>query len=286
MIKANSYAKINLALDVLYKRPDGYHEVNMIMQSIGLADNIIVKKHDSEIKLTTNNPYLACDESNLIYRAAMLLKNTLNLGYGAHIHLEKNIPIAAGLAGGSSNAATTLIALNKLWKLGLSSSELLKLGAILGSDVPFCLLGGTVRAHGRGELLEVLPALRNCFVILAKPNIEVSTAWVYNNLQLPKITARPDIDKMVKALALNDFDSVVESMANVLETVTIPAYPEVARLKKIMSDYGAITLMSGSGPTVFGLANDKKHAFSLADLLREQTKADIFITETITGVGI
>ena len=286
MLTMKAYAKINLALDVLYKRPDGYHEVEMIMQSISLADTVCLEECDQGIIVTSNIPDLACDSGNLAYRAAALLSDSFRLEKGVRIHLNKQIPLAAGLAGGSSNAAAVLAGLNRLWQLNLSLPELMKLGAALGSDVPFCLSGSTMRAHGRGELLEPLPPMPHCYVVLAKPRVGVSTAWVYNNYRPEAVLDRPDGKKLQTALADGDFRGVTCCLANVLESVTIPAYPEVGRIKKLMTDCGAAALMSGSGPTVFGLVLYEPEAVRVAEQLRRDIDADIFVAETVIPGGV
>jgi 4-diphosphocytidyl-2-C-methyl-D-erythritol kinase len=282
-IEAN--AKINLALDVLGKRPDGYHQVEMIMQSVSLSDTVTLTETAREIAVTANDVRLPCGSDNLAYRAAALLRDTLHIDRGVAIHLEKRIPIAAGLAGGSSNAAAVLKGLNHLWSLGLSTEQLMKLGAQLGSDVPFCIVGGTMRAYGRGELLETLPAMPQAFVVLAKPPVGVSTAWVYGNYRAAKVNYHPDIAGMIACLGQRDYDGVASRLCNVLESVTIPAYPAVAQIKQLMSDCGAASLMSGSGPTVFGLVSDRVQAEKIAIRLRNEVKAQVYVAETVTKVG-
>ena len=284
MLTVKACAKINLALDVLFKRPDGYHEVNMVMQSIGLADTVTLAAGREDIAVTCNVPNLACDSTNLAYRAAALLRDTLQVKAGAAIHLRKEIPLAAGLAGGSSNAAAVLAGLNRLWQLGLSQAELMTIGAALGSDVPFCLAGGTMRAYGRGELLERLPPLPPCYVVLAKPTVGVSTAWVYSQYRAENVTCHPDITGMTAFLAAGDYGGVAARLGNVLESVTLPAYPEVARIKESMLAGGAAALMSGSGPTVFGLLTDGQEAVRLASRLKDETGAEVFTVQTVAEV--
>lgn len=284
MMRMKAYAKVNLALDVLHKRPDGYHEVEMIMQSISLADAVFLEACDKGITVTSTIPGLACDSTNLAYRAAALLRDYTHADKGVRIHLDKHIPLAAGLAGGSSNAAVVLTGLNRLWQLDLSLTELMKLGASLGSDVPFCLSGGTMRAYGRGELLESLPPMPHCYVVLAKPRFGVSTAWVYGNYRPEIVLDRPNIKKLQSDLAAASFSGVASGLRNVLESVTIPAYPEVGRIKQLMTDYGAAALMSGSGPTVFGLVAHEHEAAKIAQQLRQNIEADVFVAETVTEV--
>ncbi|AZV40793.1 4-(cytidine 5'-diphospho)-2-C-methyl-D-erythritol kinase [Peribacillus asahii] len=247
-------AKINLALDVLFKRPDGYHEVEMIMTTVDLADRIELKEIPGKnIKILSHNRFVPDDHRNLAYQAAHILKERYDVNKGVSITIEKNIPVAAGLAGGSSDAAATLRGLNRLWGLGLSLDELAEIGAEIGSDVSFCVYGGTALAKGRGEKITHLPPPPNCWVILAKPTLGVSTANVYKRLQLSDME-HPDVYGMIAAIENNDYQKVCSGLGNVLEQVTLPLYPEVANIKNQMKTFGAdAVLMSGSGPTVFGL---------------------------------
>jgi 4-diphosphocytidyl-2-C-methyl-D-erythritol kinase len=249
-------AKINLSLDVLYKRDDGYHEVEMIMTTVDLADRIeLVELNLDEIRIASRNRYVPDDQRNLAYQAAKLLKDKFNIKKGVRITIDKVIPVAAGLAGGSSDAAATLRGLNKLWNLGLSLDELAELGASIGSDVSFCVYGGTAIARGRGEKIEHIPSPPSCWVVLAKPVIGVSTADVYKNLKLDDIT-HPNTAELVKAIRNEDFEGVCNNLGNVLESVTLKAHPEVTVIKEQMKKFGAdAVLMSGSGPTVFGLVS-------------------------------
>jgi len=248
-------AKINLSLDVLYKRPDGYHEVKMVMTTIDLADRIelVPLPGEDAIRIVSQNRFVPDDCRNLAYQAAKLLKETFSIREGVAISITKHIPVAAGLAGGSSDAAATLRGLNKLWGLGLSVHELARLGAQIGSDVAFCVYGGTAIATGRGEIITPISSPPPCWVVLAKPPIGVSTAEVYRNLQLEHVS-HPDVDAMVKAIERQDYAALCRSVGNVLEEVTLKKYPEVAHIKEQMKRFGAdAVLMSGSGPTVFGL---------------------------------
>ena len=247
-------AKINLALDVLYKRDDGFHEVEMVMTNVDLADRIeLVETKGDRIKINSHNRYVPDDSRNLAYQAAELIKKRFNIRTGIEITIDKNIPVAAGLAGGSSDAAATLRGLNRIWNLGLSMDELAVLGAEIGSDVSFCVHGGTAIARGRGEKIEHLPAPPNCWVVLAKPTIGVSTADVYRNLSFKEL-AHPNIKSMVDSIYNQDYQSMCKNIGNVLESVTLNMYPEVKMIKEQMSRFGAdAVLMSGSGPTVFGL---------------------------------
>ncbi|MGD6903125.1 4-(cytidine 5'-diphospho)-2-C-methyl-D-erythritol kinase [Bacillus infantis] len=249
-------AKINLSLDVLYKRPDGYHEVEMIMTTIDLADRLeLTELKKDEIRIISHNRFVPDDQRNLAYQAASLLKERFKVKQGVAITIEKTIPVAAGLAGGSSDAAAALRGLNKLWGLGLSLDELAEIGAEIGSDVSFCVYGGTALATGRGEMIKHLPAPPTCWVILAKPFIGVSTADVYRRLDLKGIH-HPNTRGMVEAIKDGNYSRVCENVGNVLEDVTLNLYPEVAQIKDQMKRFGAdAVLMSGSGPTVFGLVH-------------------------------
>ncbi|MFY4777223.1 4-(cytidine 5'-diphospho)-2-C-methyl-D-erythritol kinase [Metabacillus sp. RGM 3146] len=246
-------AKINLSLDVLHKRKDGYHEVQMIMTTIDLADHIeLTELEENEIRIMSHNRFVPDDHRNLAYQAAKVLKERYNIQKGVSISITKSIPVAAGLAGGSSDAAATLRGLNRLWNLGLTLHELAEIGAAIGSDVSFCIYGGTAIATGRGEKIQLIDPPPHCWVILAKPTIGVSTADVYRNLNL-KSVAHPNVDAMVQAIKDKSYTGICENLGNVLEDVTLKMYPEVAMIKDQMKRFGAdAVLMSGSGPTVFG----------------------------------
>lgn len=247
-------AKINLSLDVLHKRTDGFHEVKMIMTTIDLADRVeLVELPSDEIQIISHNRFVPDDQRNLAYQAALLLKRRYGVKKGVSIAITKVIPVAAGLAGGSSDAAATLRGLNRLWKLGLSLDELAVLGAEIGSDVSFCVYGGTALATGRGEKIQHIDTPPHCWVVLAKPTIGVSTADVYRNLNLNHVT-HPDVEGMIEGIKGQDFEQICGLLGNVLESVTLKMYPEVANIKDQMKRFGAdAVLMSGSGPTVFGL---------------------------------
>ena len=262
-------AKINLALDVLFKRPDGYHEVEMIMTTVDLADRIELKEIEKDtIQIVSHSRFVPDDHRNLAYQAAHIIKKRFNVTKGVSISIEKNIPVAAGLAGGSSDAAATLRGLNRLWELGLSLDELAEIGAEIGSDVSFCVYGGTALANGRGEKITHLPTPPKCWVILAKPTIGVSTADVYKRLQLSNVN-HPDVNGMIDAIEKNDYSRVCTGLGNVLEDVTLPLYPEVANIKEHMKAFGAdAVLMSGSGPTVFGLVEHESRVQRIYNGLR------------------
>lgn len=281
-LKAN--AKVNLALDILYKRADGYHEVAMVMQSIDLHDTVTISSAE-EITVICDCAELN-GENNLAYRAAILLRDTFNITRGAKIELIKRIPIAAGLAGGSADAAAVLHGLNRLWGLNLSLSELAKLGAALGSDIPFCLYGGTMLATGRGEILKPLPALPSCPLVLVKPPVAVSTAWAYQNYRPSAVERRPNIDTMLACLRHADFAGVCGAVGNVLESVTISAYPEIGIIKQRLKQLGApAVLMSGSGPTVFALCHDDRQAATIATAMAESELYQVIVTRTVEKGG-
>jgi 4-diphosphocytidyl-2-C-methyl-D-erythritol kinase len=262
-------AKINLSLDVLHKRPDGYHEVEMVMTTIDLADRLELSLLEKdEIHIVSHNRFVPDDQRNLAYQAARLLKDRFQIKQGAVISIEKTIPVAAGLAGGSSDAAAALRGLNKLWQLGLTLDQLAELGAEIGSDVSFCVYGGTALATGRGERIQELPAPPTCYVILAKPFIGVSTADVYRRLDVANVN-HPNTKGMMNAIAMKDYHQVCRNMGNVLEEVTLNLYPEVAQIKEQMKRFGAdAVLMSGSGPTVFGLVQHDSRMHRIYNGLR------------------
>lgn len=250
-----AYGKLNLSLDIVGKRTDGYHLVRMIMQTVNLYDVLeFTKTTEPDIILTTNRPDLPTNQDNLIYRAASLLMKNYSIQQGVRIHLEKHIPVAAGMAGGSADCAATLSGINTLFSLGLSTEKLMKLGTSLGADVPYCLLGGTALSEGIGEILTPLPDVPSCKVLLVKPDIDISTKWVYTTLDWKSLTSHPDVDGMISDLNAGNLAGISKKLSNVLETVTIPAHPIIQNIKKTLLGFGADnSLMSGSGPTVFGL---------------------------------
>lgn len=263
-------AKINLMLDVLHKRADGFHEVEMIMTMVDLADRLELSELPRDtIIISSQAGYIPLDEKNLAFQAARLIKERYNVKSGVHIHLDKRIPVAAGLAGGSSDAAATLRGLNRLWRLGIPSQELQELGAELGSDVPFCVTGGTALATGRGEKLTPIKNPPQCWVVLAKPPINVSTAEVYGRVRSNNIAVHPSARKMQDAIEAGDFGGVCSHLGNVLEDVTLKLHPEVQQLKEAMVKLGADgVLMSGSGPTVFGLVSKQSKVARIYNGLR------------------
>ena len=269
MLYVKAPAKINLTLDVLYKRPDNYHEVEMIMTTVDLADRIgLEPRADGQIKIISADRFVPNDERNFAYQAAKLLKDTYGITEGVSIKIDKEIPIAAGLAGGSSDAAATLRGLNEMWNLNLTMDELAEHGSKIGSDVSFCVYGGTALATGRGEKIKELPAPPTCWVVLAKPKIGVSTADVYGGLKLEGIE-HPNTKQMIEAIEKQDYELVCKSLGNVLETVTFKLHPDVITIKEQMHRFGAdAALMSGSGPTVFGLVDSETRAARIYNGLR------------------
>ncbi len=287
-MRLQAFAKINLGLDVLGKREDGYHEVRMIMQTIRMYDQLDMRKSvEPGIHLTTNKKYIPVDENNLVWRAAKLMMDTCGIMEGVSIHLHKVIPVAAGMAGGSSDAAATLVGMNRLFHCGLSKEKLMELGVQIGADVPYCVLRGTALAEGIGEKLTVLPPMPDCWILIGKPGISVSTKYVYTTLDLNTNTVHPDIDGMKKALEDGNLYGITERMGNVLQDVTIPAYPEVERIKEQMKTLGAVNaMMSGSGPTVFGIFDNEEKAQKACQKLRESGSCQqVFLTVPFNNYG-
>ena len=287
-MRLQAFAKINLGLDVLGKREDGYHEVRMIMQTIRMYDQLDMRKSvEPGIHLTTNKKYIPVDENNLVWRAAKLMMDTCGIMEGVSIHLHKVIPVAAGMAGGSSDAAATLVGMNRLFHCGLSKEKLMELGVQIGADVPYCVLRGTALAEGIGEKLTVLPPMPDCWILIGKPGISVSTKYVYTTLDLNTDTVHPDIDGMKKALGDGNLYGITERMGNVLQDVTIPAYPEVERIKEQMKTLGAVNaMMSGSGPTVFGIFDNEEKAQEACQKLRESGSCQqVFLTVPVNNYG-
>ena len=263
-MQLKALAKINLGLDVLRRREDGYHEVRMIMQTVRIFDRIqIVRQEREGIRVRTNLYYLPANENNLVYKAAKLLFDEFGLRGGLSIDLKKYIPVAAGMAGGSSDAAAILYGMNRMYGLGLTQEELMQRGVKIGADVPYCLMRGTALAEGIGEILSPLPPMPPCNILVAKPGISVSTKFVYENLHANELKEHPDIDGILAALRRQDLREMAQCMkeGNVLETVTVPAHPVIQKIKDTMEQQGAlIALMSGSGPTVFGIFEHRNQA--------------------------
>lgn len=271
-LQLKAYGKINLGLDVLGKREDGYHEVKMIMQTVKLFDKLTFRLlPEDEIRIKTNLGFLPVDESNLVYKAVRLLKDTYDIKQGMEIDLFKCIPVAAGMAGGSTDCAATLIGAAKLFHLHLSKRDIMELGVKLGADVPYCVLRGTALSEGIGEVLTSLPPIPDCYILIAKPPVSVSTKYVYEQLDGKTDIVHPDIDAMVDAIKRGDLEGITGHFGNVLETVTIPKYPVIQDIKETMIEAGAMNaLMSGSGPTVFGFYKEREDAKRAAGTIRER----------------
>ena len=282
-MRLKALAKINLGLDVLRRKEDGYHEVKMIMQTINLHDQIHMRKiKEDEIRSRTNLHYLPNNENNLAYKAAKILKDEFDIKGGVTINLKKVIPVAAGMAGGSSDAAAVLFGMNKMYGLGLSMQELMDRGVKLGADVPYCIMRGTALAEGIGEKLTKLPAMPKCHILIAKPPISVSTKFVYENLHANDLKPEdhPPVDVQVEALKEGDLKKLVANMGNVLERVTVPEYPVINELKQMMLDCGALgSMMSGSGPTVFGIFENEEDAKAAFDkITKSGLSKQIYLT--------
>lgn len=280
-ISLKALAKINLGLDVVRRREDGYHEVRMVMQTIHLYDRLEMEKTVTQgIELSTNLSYLPVNENNLVYRAGKLLMDEFGITEGIKVYLNKRIPVAAGMAGGSTDAAAMLYGMNELFELGLSREQLMERGVRIGADVPYCLMRGTALAEGIGEILTPLAPMVKCPVLIAKPAISVSTSFVYQNLKLDADTKHPDIDRLIRDIRKQDLGAIAGDMGNVLESVTIPNYPVIAQIKEQMMDSGAINaMMSGSGPTVFGLFEEEETAQAAYQKMKESGLAkQVYLT--------
>ena len=281
-VKLKAFAKINLGLDVIRRRDDGYHEVRMIMQSIRLFDRITMTRNSSgTIRLSSNLRFLPLKENNLVYQAVKQVREIYSIPDGVDIHLEKHIPISAGLAGGSSDAAAILIGMNQLFSLNLPEKRLREIGLTMGADIPFCIMRGTVLSEGIGEILTPLPPMPDCFIVIVKPAFSMSTAFVYQNLDLTKIE-HPDIDGMIKALEEQNLSGITDRMGNVLEQVTATHFPEIVSIREKLIELGAKNaIMSGSGSSVFGVFDDENAAEKAAAHFRGQP--DIKLSRTVTA---
>lgn len=267
-----AYAKINLALDVLGTLPNGYHEVRMIMQTVDIWDELTFEKAESGIVVTTNSGELPTDENNLIYKAAKLMQEEFEISGGIRIHLQKNIPIAAGMAGGSTDAAAALKGINEMYGLGASLERLMEIGLRIGADVPYCVMGGTALAEGIGERLSRLPDPPSCTLVVVKPDLNVSTKEVYTRLDALQDYEHPDIDGMIDAIGQKNLAGVTERLGNVLQPVTMQLCPSVGIICDEMKRLGALgSLMSGSGPTVFGIFDDADMAHAVAAAIQKMS---------------
>lgn len=272
-LELKALGKINLGLDILGRRENGYHDVRMVMQTVYLYDRVILEKtRDPGIEISTNLPYLPVNENNIAYKAAELLQREFGIREGIRISLEKHIPVAAGMAGGSSNAAAVLFGMNRMFDLGLSEEGLKERGVTLGADVPYCIMRGTVLAEGIGEILTPLPPLPKCYVLIAKPPLSASTKTVYEKIDREGIKSHPDIDGILAGLREGNLQQVAGSMGNVLEQVMLEEHPVLQRIKDVMLMSGALNaMMSGSGPTVFGIFTSRGRARAAAARLKRQT---------------
>lgn len=280
-INVKALAKINIGLDVLGTLPNGYHEVSMIMQTLNLHDDVDLTKTDGGVTMSCNASFLPCDDSNLCVKAAKLLIEEFDLKQGVDIKLTKRIPVAAGMAGGSTDAAAVLFGMNRIFELGLSKEQLMERGVKLGADVPYCIMRGTALAEGIGEKLSALPPMVKCPVLVAKPPISVSTKMVYDNLDAKFDTVKhPDIKKLIADIEAADLKAICADMGNVLEEVTIPLHPVISDIKQAMMDAGAVgSMMSGSGPTVFGFFEDIETCKAAKEALNETGLArQIYVT--------
>ena len=280
-VHLKAMAKINLGLDVVGERPDGYHDLRMIMQTVRLYDRVKLSATRSEgVRVKTNLGFLPTDRSNHAFMAAQMLIDEFGIKDGVFIDLQKHIPVAAGLAGGSSDAAAVLVGMNLLFELGLSQEELRLRGVRIGADVPYCILRGTALAEGIGDVLTPLPPIPDCSIVIAKPDVRVSTKYVYTHLKLDGSTVHPDIDAQIDAIRRGDLKEMCACCGNVLESVTEPAYPKITELKKTMMDGGAlVSMMSGSGPSVFGIFDEEAKAQAVCELLRGRADGmQVFLT--------
>lgn len=286
-IKLKAYAKVNLGLDVTGVKPDGYHLVKMIMQNIGVYDELTFEKIPEGIVLKMSTQKLPDDGNNLIYKTAEKIMDIYQIKEGVQICLKKKIPIAAGLAGGSSDAAAVIRGMNELFHLKMTMDEMCKIGVGIGADVPYCIAGGTALAEGIGEQLTKLPEAPSAFLLVAKPDLEVSTKKVYEELDNLQLKFHPDIDGMIQSIIRKDLRGIVERMGNVLEFVTCERYPVIDRLKNFMESRGALkAMMSGSGPTVFGVFKDQEQAAKVyLELKKEQLAKELFVTTFVTPEG-
>ncbi len=289
-LSLKAYAKVNLALDVLRRREDGYHDVKMIMQNLDIYDELEFKvlardTEDTNITLTVNKEGIPTDDRNLVYKAIALLFDSYNIKSHIAVNLIKNIPAEAGMAGGSTDCAAALKAVNALYNLGLSTDELMGYGVKLGADVPYCILGRTAVSEGIGEILTPVKGLPPIHVLVAKPPVNVSTKEIYTNLKANELKEHPDVDGMVEALESENLEAIAKRMENVLETVTVNMHPEIEELKTLMKEQGALNaIMSGSGPTVFGLFDDKDKVWDAAMMISDKELApEVFITRPVNG---
>ena len=288
-IQLKSRAKINLSIDVLGKREDGYHLVEMIMQTIDLYDSIKISSlNEDKIIIKSNSLEIPLNNDNIVYKAANLIKNKFNINSGVEIYIEKNIPVAAGMAGGSSNAAAVLVGLNNLWDLGLNEEELKNIGLKLGADVPFCISGQAALAENIGEKLTKIEGLsEDIFILVCKPDLFVSTKEIYEAIDSKEIERRPNNKLLINLLKEKDIEELSRNMYNVLEEVTKDKYPVIDKIERIMMQNNALgSMMSGSGPTVFGLYNKKEYAERCKKILLQEFKQVYVVKSNNKGVEL
>ena len=280
-MKIKAYGKVNISLDVVGKREDGYHLLSMIMQNIDLYDEISIEKQKKDITISCNKSYVPTDSRNLAYKAASLFKETYNIEDGVHIDIVKNIPVSAGLAGGSTDAAAVLKLMNKIFKVNASNEELMELGLKLGADIPYCINGGTALCEGIGEKITALQPFKDKILVLVKPGFGVSTKEVYKAFDLEKARIHPRTEKLIEAIEKDDLYYVANNMKNLLENVTLRKHKILIKIKEEMNACGAInSMMSGSGPTVFAFFDDMLKAQKCFEKMKKKY-SDVFITRTI-----
>lgn len=281
MILLEAHAKINLSLDVINKREDGYHNLKMIMQTVKLHDTIFIQKIPSGVEIDCVASFVPNNNTNIACKAAEAMISKYNLNAGVKIKIDKRIPVAAGLAGGSSDAAAVIKGINSLFKLGIGEKELMEVGSTIGADVPYCIKGGTALAEGIGEKLTQLPLLSDIPILIIKPKIGVSTAWVYKNLNLDNVICRPDTESIITAIKNKDIRFIAKNMQNILESVTIQKHPIIESIKNSMLEKGAIgSMMSGSGPSVFGIFDDMDKAKKAFEIMKKSMN-ECILTHTL-----
>lgn len=283
-LKYKAYAKVNIGLDVLRRREDGYHDVKMVMQTVNLFDELTIEDTESEgIFISTNDSEIPTNEDNLIYKAIKLLMDEFAIKKGVKVDLIKNIPVAAGMAGGSTDAAAAMTGINELFSLNLSKEDLMRRAVRIGADVPYCIMGGTALSEGIGEVLTPVSGMPQCHILIAKPEINVSTKFVYENLHANELKWHPDIDGLVDSINKSDLRGIASKMENVLETVTAKEYPIIEDIKAFMKEKGALnSIMSGSGPTVFGIFDDEKTAKNAYErLVEKKVTRRVFLTDLV-----
>ncbi|WP_040192786.1 4-(cytidine 5'-diphospho)-2-C-methyl-D-erythritol kinase [Clostridium culturomicium] len=280
-MKVKAYGKINIALDVIGKRDDGYHLLKMIMQTVNIYDELELKKSAKGIKITSNKSFVPTDNRNLVYKAIELFCNTYSVEKAISVHIEKNIPVEAGMAGGSTDAAAALRAMRDLYKPEISDKELMELGVKIGADVPYCIKGGTALCEGIGEVITELKPFKDKLLVVVKPNFGVSTIATYKGFKLSEVKQHPKVDELIEAMNRDDLKYVADNMMNLLELVTLKEHEEISRIKEFMCAEGALgSMMSGSGPTVFGFFDSEEKANKCAEMLKDKYK-EVFVTSTI-----